>query len=78
VGIGTTNNCKQPDSRTLKEFEELLPNDKFFRPHNSYIINLQYIKRYIRSYGGQIELQNGTIVGVSRRKKDEFLKAIGH
>ena len=71
-------NQKLTASRTLKEFEELLPADKFFRPHHSYIINLQYIKRYIRGDGGQIELQNGTTVSVSRKKKEEFLKVIGH
>ena len=75
--IHFVNNQKLTASRTLKEFEDMLPADKFFRPHHSHIINLQYIKRYIRGDGGQIELQNGTIVGVSRRKKDEFLKAIG-
>jgi two-component system LytT family response regulator len=76
--INFTNNQKLTASRTLKEFEEMLPADKFFRPHHSPIINRRYIKRYIRGDGGQIELQNGTIVGVSRRKKDEFLKAIGY
>lgn len=65
-------------SRTLKEFEEMLPDDIFFRTHHSHIINLSYIKRYIRGDGGQIELQNGTYVDVSRRKKEEFLKAIGY
>lgn len=64
-------------SRTLKEFEELLPTETFFRPHHSHIINLEYIKRYIKGDGGQIELQNGTFVDVSRRKKEEFLLAIG-
>ncbi len=72
------NNQKLTASRTLKEFEEMLPSDKFFRPHHSYIINLDYIKRYIRGDGGQIELQNGSVVSVSRSKKDEFLKAIGY
>jgi len=72
------NNQKIVASRTLKEFEEMLPTDKFFRPHHSHIINLQYIKRYIRGDGGQIELQNGAIVNVSRKKKDEFLKVIGY
>lgn len=76
--IHFTHNQKLTACRTLKEFEEMLPPDKFFRPHHSHIINLQYIKRYIRGDGGQIELQNGTIVSVSRKKKDEFLKAIGH
>jgi len=64
-------------SRTLKEFEEILPGDIFFRPHNSHIINLNFIKRYLRGDGGQVELKNGTYVLVSRRKKEEFLKVIG-
>lgn len=64
-------------SRTLKEFEEILPSDIFFRPHNSHIINLQYIKRYLRGDGGQVEMKNGTYILVSRRKKEEFLKVIG-
>jgi len=61
-------------SRTLKDFEELLPADLFFRPHHSHIINLHYIKRYIRGEGGQIELENGVYITVSRRKKEELLK----
>lgn len=65
-------------SKTLKDFEELLPEDLFFRTHHSHIINLNFIKRYIKGDGGQIELQNGNYVDVSRRKKEEFLKAMGH
>jgi two-component system LytT family response regulator len=64
-------------SKTLKEFDELLPSDIFFRPHHSHIINLNYIKRYIKGDGGTIEMQNGNLVDVARRKKDEFLKTIG-
>ncbi|MBK7557026.1 MAG: hypothetical protein IPO42_11740 [Chitinophagaceae bacterium] len=41
-------------------------------------MNLNYIKRYIKGDGGQIELQNGNFVDVSRRKKEAFLKAIGY
>ena len=63
-------------SRTLGDFEELLPVDVFYRPHNSYLINLNYIKRYIKGDGGQIEMQNGDYVDVSRRKKEEFIKLI--
>lgn len=64
-------------SKTLKEFEELLSGDQFFRTHHSFIINLNYIKRYIKGDGGQIEMQNGAIVDVSRRKKEEFLRRMG-
>jgi two-component system, LytTR family, response regulator len=65
-------------SKTLKDFEELLPATIFFRTHHSHIINLSYIKRYLKGDGGQIEMQNGNYVDVARRKKDEFLKIIGH
>ena len=68
---------KMMASRTLKEFEEILPADTFFRRHNSHIINLLFIKKYIRGDGGQVEMKNGDHILVSRRKKDEFLKIIG-
>jgi two-component system LytT family response regulator len=71
------NQPKLVASKTLKDFEELLPVDIFFRPHHSHIINLNYIKRYLKGDGGQIEMQNGNYVDVARRKKDEFLKTIG-
>ena len=76
--IHLSNKTKITASKTLKEFEELLPDDIFFRTHHSHLINLNYIKRYIKGDGGQIELQNGTYVDVSRRKKEDFLKSIGH
>lgn len=71
------NHPKLIASRTLKEFEELLPGDLFFRPHHSHIINLHFLKRYIKGDGGQIEMQNGNFVDVARRKKEEFLQRIG-
>ena len=61
-------------TRLLKEFEDLLLPYQFFRVHNSHLINLKYIKRYIRGEGGQVIMQNGDTIDVSRRKKEEFLK----
>jgi two-component system, LytTR family, response regulator len=78
TNIYFANKTKITASKTLKDFEDLLPEDIFFRTHHSNLINLNYIKRYIKGDGGQIELQNGTYVDVSRRKKEEFLKAIGY
>jgi two-component system, LytTR family, response regulator len=78
TNIYLTNKIKITASKTLKEFEELLPDDIFFRTHHSHLINLNYIKRYIKGDGGQIELQNGAFIDISRRKKEEFLKAIGY
>ncbi len=78
TNIYITGKAKIIASKTLKDFEELLPEDIFFRTHHSHIINLNFIKRYIKGDGGQIELQDGTFIEVSRRKKEEFLKAIGY
>ena len=63
-------------TRLLGEFEELLAPYRFFRVHNSHLINLRYIKKYIRGEGGQVIMQNGDVIDVSRRKKEEFLKAL--
>ncbi len=70
------NHPKLLASRTLKDFEDLLPVDIFFRTHHSHLINLNYIKRYIKGDGGQIEMHDGTYIDVSRRKKEGFLKAV--
>jgi two-component system LytT family response regulator len=78
TNIYLVNKVKITASKTLKEFQELLPEDIFFRTHHSHLINLKFLKRYIKGDGGQIELQNGTYVEVSRRKKEEFLKVIGY
>ena len=60
-------------SRNLKEYHELLADKNFFRPHNSHLINLEYVKKYIRQEGGSIALTDGTEVPVARGKKDLFL-----
>ena len=61
-------------TRLLKDFEEMLLPYRFFRIHHSHLINLDYIKRYVRS--GQVVMQNDDVIDVSRRKKDEFLKLL--
>jgi two-component system LytT family response regulator len=76
TNIFLKNNIKIVASKTLKDFEELLPEDDFFRCHHSHLINLGYIKRYIKGDGGQIEMQDGSIVDVARSKKEIFLKMI--
>jgi two-component system, LytTR family, response regulator len=60
-------------TRLLKDFEEILTPYRFFRVHNSHLINLNYISKYIRGEGGQVMMENGDVVDVSRRKKEEFL-----
>lgn len=63
-------------SRTLKECEQLLSSQRFFRIHNSHLINLAYVREYIKGEGGQVKMEDGSYVDVSRRRKDEFLRLI--
>jgi two-component system, LytTR family, response regulator len=72
------NQTKVLASKQLKDFEELLPPEMFFRTHHAHIVNLKYIKRYIKGEGGKIELLSGDTIEVSRRKKADFLKTIGY
>jgi two-component system LytT family response regulator len=65
-------------SKTLKDIEELLDTEPFFRIHNSYLVNLQYAVRYTKGEGGFLVLNNDITLPVSRNKKEELLKIITH
>lgn len=64
-------------SRNLKEYQELLSDYNFFRSHNSHIINLHHVKKYIRHEGGYIIMSDESTVPLSRGKKDVFLSQMG-
>jgi len=64
-------------SRNLKEYQELLSDRNFFRTHNSHLINLEHVKKYIRHEGGYIEMSDTSTVPISRGKKDLFLEHMG-
>ena len=64
-------------SRTLKDFEEMLPSEIFLRIHHANIINKNHVEKYIRGDGGQVVMRNGGVLDVSKRKKSDFLHAIG-
>lgn len=61
-------------SRHLKEFQDILTDRDFFRPHNSHLINLGYVKKFVRQDGGYIEMSDGSQVPVARNRKDLFLE----
>ena len=71
-----SNNLTLITSKTLKHFEELLPSDLFFRTHKSYLVNMNFIKRFSKVDELLIELITGQKLPVSVRKKEEFINAI--
>ncbi|RJP63164.1 MAG: DNA-binding response regulator [Ignavibacteriales bacterium] len=63
-------------SRTLKDFEENLPKEKFFRVHKSHIVSLKYIKDYSNISGNYVTMIDGSKIEISRRKAPEFIQKI--
>lgn len=65
-------------SKTLKENEELLKEYNFIRPHKSHLINVMYIKSFNKRDGGNILMTDGSLIPVSRRKKEKILEIINN
>ncbi|HTJ49608.1 MAG TPA: LytTR family DNA-binding domain-containing protein [Cyclobacteriaceae bacterium] len=75
--IFTDDGKKHVVSRTLKEYEDMLEDHNFFRIHNSHIINLGSIKKYVRGDGGYVIMNNDVSLDVSKRRKEAFLSKLG-
>ena len=64
-------------SKNIGEYEgRVLDNGNFFRVHNSYIINMRFIKRIIKLDGHSCEMQNGFVIPISKRRAEAFNKYI--
>ena len=63
-------------SKPLKDCEKLLSYYNFFRTHTSHLINVRYIKEYIKGDGGIIKMIDGSIVDLSRLRKDDFMRLL--
>ena len=64
-------------SHTLKNYEEMLSDHGFLRVHNSHIINLNKVKKYLRGKPGYAVMNDGTTIEISAKKKDEFMMRYG-
>jgi two-component system, LytTR family, response regulator len=63
-------------SKLLKEYDELLSEFNFFRIHNSILINLKHVTKYIKGDGGYVVMVDGETCEVARRKKNELLSKL--
>lgn len=71
--IKMTDGSKITVSRILKEFEDLLSESNFIRVHNSSLINIVHVKKYVKGEGGYVIMSDDETVEVSRRKKAELV-----
>ena len=70
-----TDGSKIMIAKTLGKVEDML-GDQFIRIHNSFIINKNLVAAYHRGTGGSIKLEDGTILPVSKGRKEKLLKKL--
>lgn len=63
-------------SKTLKEVEKKFMFPEFFRVHNSYLVNLNHVKEYLKGLGGELIMTNGLTASISRNRKIELFKRL--
>ena len=68
-----TEGRKYTVSKTLKDVEQMLVPLDFFRIHQSYLINFNYIRKYLRDDGGYAVMSDGKTIPIAKRRKEEFL-----
>lgn len=62
-------------TKKLKEMSSILPENQFFRIHNSYIINLKKIKEFIKNEG-YVVMESNDRIPVARQRKSDFLEKL--
>ena len=59
-------------SKNLKEFEEMLPQDSFFRIHHGHIVNVKHVNKVTSGRTGSVIMQDGKELEIAARRKKEF------
>jgi len=76
TGFFLSNGEKILVSRTLKEYAELLKPHNFQRTHQSHLVNMRFVKSFLKEDGGTLLLQDKTRIPISRQHLDTIRKAL--
>lgn len=63
-------------SKTIKSFEDLLEPFNFYRVHKRHVINLNYMKKFVKGDGGYLVMDDDKKIEVSRRRRPAFMEQI--
>jgi len=64
-------------TKSLKEYENLLEEYSFIRVHHAHLINLNFLKEFVKTDGGYAVMTDKSNVPVSVRKRDNLLRELG-
>lgn len=71
-----SNGQKFVASKSMNNYEKILEDLPFSRVHSKHLINLMYVKRYLKGKGGSVIMEDNSEVEVSVRKKSDFLEKL--
>ncbi len=63
-------------SKGMKDYAEMLKDYGFFRPHQSYLVNINYVKKVDKSDGGFVVMKNNKEIPVSSRQKKGLIEML--
>ena len=72
--IFLTNGDRITASRTIKAYEDMLQTMNFYRVHKRHVINLNYMRKFIKGDGGYLVMDDGKKIEVSRRRRPAFME----
>jgi len=63
-------------SKTIKSFEDMLGPYNFYRVHKRHVINLNYMRKFVKGDGGYLIMDDEKRIEVSRRRRPAFMEQI--
>ena len=72
--IHLSNGDKITASKTIKAYEDMLVSVNFYRVHKSHLINLNYMKKFVKGDGGYLVMDDNKKIEVSRRRRPAFME----
>ena len=72
--IHLSNGDKITASKTIKAYEDMLSSVNFYRVHKSHLINLNYMKKFVKGDGGYLVMDDSKKIEVSRRRRPAFME----
>lgn len=72
--IHLKNGDKITASKTIKTYEDLLSSVNFYRVHKSHLINLNYMRKFVKGDGGYLVMDDNKKIEVSRRRRPAFME----
>jgi two-component system, LytTR family, response regulator len=61
-------------AKTLKDVEENIEGSPFYRIHQSHLINMNHVAKFMKGDGAYVIMKDGTQIAISRNKKEAFME----